>query len=77
MAGCACGGGLADVGGGPDDDAACPPEAEAASAERITRPRAPRGIFWASSQMSKKIASATEEMWGMFGALHHKAIKPP
>ena len=68
------GGGWADVGSGPDDDAACPPEAEAAGVDLnlssealITRPRAQPGIFSASSQMSKKTASATAEMWGASG----------
>ena len=65
------------MGGGPDDNAACPPEAEAAGCESIKSPRAPLGIFWDSSVMSKKIASATETVLGLFGACHHKAIKPP
>ena len=74
-------GGVADVGGGPDDDAACPQEAEAAcvdvSEAFITRPRAQFGIFSTSSQMSKKTVSATAERWGAAGPFHHKAINPP
>ena len=50
---------------------ACPPEAEAAGVDLsealITRPRAQSGIKEASSQMSKKTASATAEMWGASG----------
>ena len=72
---------MADVGGGPDDDAACPPEAEAAGVDvseaLIARPRAQFGIFSTSSQMSKKTASATAERLGAAGPFHHKAINPP